>query len=146
VSGPGRSFALRVVRRQAGDAAIVYRRRLSEDGKERHARLAAIGPLAFSAGASLLRDAVRASEPGGRPVAATIAVGPYHPLDDDWGARVACYALVAAGLRDAGRLQRAAASLRHADGTEAAWWLGLMANGARKRAVRALRILTEAVE
>jgi hypothetical protein len=47
------------------------------------------------------------------------------------------------------RLHRAAANLQHADGTEAAWWYGLMAarrtrNG--KRAVRALRILVEAVK
>ncbi len=139
--GEAQSFALRIVRRQQGDAGIVYRRRLTEDGRERLARIGAISPLAFSAGAPLLREAVRSTEGPG----ATLAIGPYHPLDEDWGARVACYALVAAGLRDAGRLQRAAAHLRHADATEAAWWLGLMANGTRKRAVRALRILTEAV-
>lgn len=141
MSERGGSFALRIVRRQAGDAAIVYRRRLTEDGRERHARIAAISPLAFSAATSLLRDAVRAmSSP-----TASLVPGPFHPLDDDWGARVACYAFVAAGLRDASRLQRAASSLRQSDGTEAAWWLSLMANGTRKRAVRALRILTEAV-
>lgn len=135
------SFALRVVRRQEGDAAIVYRRRLTDQGEERLDRIAAISPLAFSAGALLLREAVRAVE----GPTATLAEGPYHPLDADWGARVSCYALIARGLRDASRLHRAATSLKQADGAEAAWWLGLMANGKRTRAVRALRILTEAV-
>ncbi|HRU07020.1 MAG TPA: hypothetical protein P5137_14735 [Candidatus Brocadiia bacterium] len=137
------SFALRVVRRTAGDAAILYRRRLTEAGEERLDRVAPISPLAFSAGAPLLRAAVRETAgPGAR-----LATGPFHPLDADWGARVACYALVASGLRNADRLHRAAANLQHADGAEAAWWLGLMVrpNGARKRAVRALRILLEAV-
>ncbi|HEX7549997.1 MAG TPA: hypothetical protein VF579_05445 [Candidatus Methylomirabilis sp.] len=44
------------------------------------------------------------------------------------------------------RLHRAAASLVHADGTEAAWWLGLMVRPGGKRVVRALRILVEAVK
>jgi hypothetical protein len=43
-------------------------------------------------------------------------------------------------------LHRAAASLQHADGAEAAWWFGLMTNTKGKRAVRALRILVEAVK
>jgi hypothetical protein len=67
-------------------------------------------------------------------------------LDEDWGARVACYALVASGLRNAERLHRASTTLQHADGTEAAWWFGLMTNSKGKRAVRALRILIEAVK
>lgn len=144
------TYALRVVRRRAGGAAVVYRRRLTEKGKERLERIAAIGPLAFSVGAPLLREAVRATamlaaEPRLGP-AARLVQGPFYPLDADWGARVACYALVAAGLRDADRLHRAAVSLQHADGAEAAWWLGLMGSWGRRRAVRALRILTEAVE
>lgn len=52
-------------------------------------------------------------------------------------------------LKDAGGLYRAAANLQHADGTEAAWWLGLMTrlNGQRAvRALRALRIIVEAVK
>jgi hypothetical protein len=72
--------------------------------------------------------------------------GPFYPLDSDGGARVACYSLVARGLRDAGKLHHAAENLKRADGTEAAWWFGLM-NGAKgRRAVRALRILLEAVK
>jgi len=135
-------FALRVVRRKKGDAAILYRRRLTEKGEERLDRIAAISPLAFSAGASLLRGAVRAIEgPSGK-----LTPGPFHPLDEDWGARVACYALVASGIRNVDRLHRAATNLRHADGAEASWWLGLMTNSKGKRAVRALRILTEAVK
>lgn len=135
------SFALRVVRRRSGDAAIVYRRRLTPKGQELFDRVAAISPLAFSAGAGLLRAAARAS--GG--ASARLATGPFHPLDPDWGARIACYALVARGLRSAERLHHASENLRDADGAEAAWWFGLMTNSHRKRAVRALRILVEAV-
>ena len=134
-------FALRVVRRRAGDAAIVYRRRLAKNGEERLDRIGAISPLAFSSGAPLLRAAVRTNE----GPSAKLSTGPFHPLDADWGARVACYALVATGLRNPERLHNAAANLQHADGTEAAWWLGLMARPNGKRPVRALRILTEAV-
>jgi hypothetical protein len=135
------SFALRVVRRRSGDAAILYRRRLGSNGRERLTKISAISPLAFVSGAGLLRAAVRAmAGPGAR-----LAEGPFHPLDGDWGARVACYGLVAAGLRNPDRLHRAAVNLHHADGAEAAWWLGLMARPTGKRAVRALRILVEAV-
>ena len=136
------TYALRVVRRRAGDAGVVYQRRLNEHEEERLDRVAALGPLAFAAARPLLRAAVRAAAgPAGE-----LTPGPFHPLDADWGARVAVYALVAAGLRDANRLQRAAGFIQHLDGAEAAWWLGLMANGIRVRAIRALRILTEAVE
>ncbi len=136
------TYALRVVRRRAGDAAIVYRRRLTPKGQELFDRVAAISPLAFSAGAGLLRAAVRATA----GAATKLTTGPFHPLDPDWGARVACYALVARGLRRADRLHHAAENFRDADGAEAAWWFGLMMNGQRKRAVRALRILVEAVK
>lgn len=135
------SFAMRVVRRRAGDAAILYRRRLTSNGHERLDRVAPISPLAFSSGMPLLRAAVRGQ--AGPP--ARLTTGPFHPLDNDWGARVACYALVASGLRNSDRMHRAAANLQHADGTEAAWWLGLMARPSSKRAIRALRILVEAV-
>lgn len=135
------SFALRVVRRRTGEAAILYRRRLTAKREERLDRIGPISPLAFSAGAPLLRAAVRATGESGK-----LTTGPFHPLDADWGARIACYALVAAGLRNAERLHRAAANLQHADPAEAAWWLGLMARPNGKRAVRALRILVEAVK
>jgi len=135
-------FALRVVRRASGDAAIVYRRRLTERGEERLDRIAAISPLAFSAAARLLREAVKAI---GGPKA-RLATGPFHPLDPDWGARAACYALVTRGLRSADRMYRASENLRHADGVEAAWWFGLITNSKGRRALRALRILTEAVK
>ena len=134
-------FALRVVRRRGGDAAIVYRRVLNAAQRERLTRLVAISPLALSAGAPLLRGAVRANGGNG----ATLRSGRFRPLDADWGARVGCYGLVAAGLRDAERLHQAAENLRHADGAEAAWWLGLMTRPSGERAVRALRILVEAV-
>ena len=136
------SFALRVVRRHTGDAAILYRRSLDASHQERLTRIRSISPLAFSAGDSLLRTAIRASSGSD----AKLTTGPFHPLDADWGARVACYALVGSGLRNAERLHHAAIDLQHADSTEAAWWFGLMENGRRRRVVRALRILVEAVK
>ncbi|MGA9753277.1 MAG: hypothetical protein WBS54_15965 [Acidobacteriota bacterium] len=135
------SFALRVVRRRAGDAAVLYRRRLTDKGDERLDRVGALSPLAFSAGSALLRAAVRAIA-GSH---SKLTTGPFHPLDEDWGARVACYAKIASGLRNADRLHRAAENLRIADPTEAAWWFGLMERPQGKRVVRALRILLEAV-
>lgn len=135
------SFALRVVRRRAGDAAILYRRTLNHRRKERLMRIKSISPLAFTTGLSLLRSAVRAVAGNG----AKLSPGPFHALDPDWGARVACYALVASGLRNAERMTRAAAHLREADATEAAWWFALMTRRDGKRAIRALRVLTEAV-
>jgi hypothetical protein len=134
-------FGLRVVRRRSGDAAIVYRRRLTKRGEERLDRIGSISPLAFSAGASLLRAGVRRIS----GASAVLTYGPYHPLDADWGARIACYSLVAAGLRNPERLHEASINLQHADGTEASWWLGLMQRSNGSRAVRALRILIEAV-
>lgn len=135
------SFALRVVRRRAGDAGVLYRRSLDDKRRERLAKVASLSPLAFVAGSSLLRSAVRATAP-----TAKLTPGPFHPLDPDWGARVACYAIVASGLRNPDRMHRAAANFQRADGAEATWWLGLMGNGRRRRVVRALRILVEAVK
>jgi len=54
--------------------------------------------------------------------------------------------LVAAGLRNADRVHKAAENRRHADPTEAAWWSGLMSGRQGKRAVHALRIFVEAVK
>lgn len=135
------TFALRVVRRRNGDAGIVYRRKLDSRQRERFTRLGAISPLAYTAGTPLLRAAVRAT--AGQ--SAKLSAGPYHALDPDWGARVACYALLSAGLREADRLRKAAENMRNADGAEAAWWLGLMMRPSGRRAIRALRILAEAV-
>jgi hypothetical protein len=136
------TFALRVVRRRTGTAGVVYRRSVDEQHRERFTRVAFISPLTFSAGARLLRAGVRAI--AGNDGALT--EGPYHPLDEDWGPRVACFALVAAGLRDAEKLHRAARNIQEADGVEAAWWLGLLTSRRKVRAIRALRILVEAVQ
>jgi hypothetical protein len=133
-------FALRFVHRRGGLAAILYRRRVNVKHEERLDRVAALGPLATTAGTALLRAALRGSGSGTK-----LAPGPFAPLDADWGARVSCYALVARGLRNVGRLSSAAQHLRTADAAEAAWWFGLMQDGRRTRAVRALRIITEAV-
>jgi len=135
-------YALRVVQRNAGKAGVLYRRSLDAKQQERLSRIAPLSPLAFAAGAPLLRAAVRAT----LGPAAKLDPGPFVPLDTDWGARVACYALVAAGLRNATRLSKAVSHLQDADANEAAWWFGLMSGSGRKRAIRALRILVEAVK
>jgi len=136
------SFALRVVRRRTGDAAILYRRTLNKRQEERLTRVGPISPLAFTAGTPLLRAAVRKSS---GLQSAKLNPGPFLPLDEDWGARVACYTLVGMGLRNPDRLHKAAANLQQADATEAAWWFGLMGGNQRMRAIRAMRILVEAV-
>lgn len=141
------SFALRVVRRRTGLAAILYRRRLTPAGQERLDRVAAISSLAFAAGMGLLRQAVRCN---GDPSRKHLQEGPFYPLDTDWGPRVACFSLCAQGLRNAARLSKCADQVFHADPNEAAWWFGLMTGGVltkiNRRVVRALRILTEAVK
>jgi hypothetical protein len=136
-------FALRVVRRRGGDAGIIYRRTLTGRRVERLTRIRAISPLAFAAAMPLLRAAVRGS---GGSAGVRLSTGPYHPLDADWGARVACYALVASGLRDGSRMARAAGQLKDADAVEAAWWFAAMTRRDGRRAVRALRILTGATK
>jgi hypothetical protein len=148
-------FALRVVQRSTGRAAIVYRRQGDAQWRDRLHRIAALSPLAFTAGALLLRDAVVHSASangdsrngrGRNDPLRVLTTGAFHPLSADWGARVACFALVSTGLRDGERLLRAASHFRAAAGTEAAWWLGLVKADDSGRALRALRILTEAVE
>jgi len=141
-------FALRVVQRKDGRAAIVYRRQADSKGRDRLQRVAALNPLAFTAATPMLRQAIVAGTDGepSKPANDQLTPGPFRPLDSDWGARVACYALVTAGLRDGERMLRAAQHLRHADPDQAAWWLGLLTQGSGVRALRALRILTEAVQ
>ncbi len=136
-------FALRVVDRAGGRAAIVYRRVVSGDKNDRLTAIGSIGPVQFTAGEPLLRLAIGQCA-SGKAKQLRLEPGPFIPLDADWGARVACYALLGAGLRDGTRLARAAGALRHASGPEAAWWLGRMQDDRETRAVRALRILTEA--
>jgi len=136
-------FALRVVRRRGGDAGIIYRRTLTAKRLERLTRIRAISPLAFAAAMPLLRAAVRGS---GGSSGVRLATGPYYPLDADWGARVACYAMVASGLRNGSRMARAAGQLKESDAAEAWWWLGAMSRRDGRRAIRALRILTEATK
>ena len=134
-------FALRVVKRREGLACVIYRRRVNDRMAERFDRVAALSPLALTAAAGLLRAAVKAC---GGP--AKLEPGPYSPLDADWGARVAGFAIVAKGLRNARRLSKSAEHFRAADATEAASWFGRMQDGRGRRWVRALRIITEAVE
>lgn len=153
-------FAIRVVNRSTGRAAIIYRRKPDSRGRDRLQKLVSLSTLAFTAGASLLRDAVSKSviqmpasrrrrsreqkneEP--RRVTA-LSPGELYPLDADWGARVACFGLLASGLRNAENLMKSAGHFRNADPLEAAWWLGMLTRDDNLRALRALRILTEAV-
>ena len=174
-------FALRVVQRRGGRAAILYRRQADPAGRDRLQRVAALSPLAYSAGQSLLQEGLRDSaaslqpsasptpaqattsnpsglSPSGRslkpqtpnPQPATrssaLAPGLFLPLDATWGARLACFALLAAGLRDGVRLLRAAERVRQSDPAQAAWWLGLLLRDESGRTLRAFRILTEAVQ
>jgi len=135
-------YALRLVKRNEGTAAILYRREALGNGKaDRLHRIGALSPMAYLAATPLIREGVRAAEgPKVQP-----QVGPCHALNDDWGARIACYSYISMGLRDLERLQVAASHLARADGTEAAWWFGLLKGGMGARAVRAVRILVEAV-
>lgn len=147
-------FALRVVQRKDGKAGIVYQRRSDDKGRDRLQRVAALSPLAFTAATPFLRDAISKSQfPGSSSKTAVreskiveLTTGPYHPLDSDWGARVACSGIISAGLRDGERLLRAVSHIRNADPNEAAWWLGMLTQDDSIRAIRALRILTEAVK
>jgi hypothetical protein len=134
-------FAVRVVQRSGGLAAIVYRRRVNDRMEERFDRVAALSPVAFTAAGGLVRAAVKAA---GGP--AKLAPGPFQPLDEDWGVRLAGFAIVARGLRDTRRLPKAAEHFRSADAAEAAAWFGRMQDGRGVRWVRALRIVTEAVK
>ena len=59
-----------------------------------------------------------------------LETGSFHPLDADWGAR----------------LMLAANQVHHADPDQMAWWLGLLSREDNVRPLRALRILTEAVQ
>lgn len=141
-------FALRVTQRKSGLAAIVYRRQADSRGRDRLQRLGDVPPLAYQAALPLLRQAVRASrlaEPGRNGNEPDLAPGPYLPLDAQWGVRVACYAIITTRLYDGERMMLAAEHLRHADPDLLAWWLGLLLQRDNSRALRALRILTEAV-
>lgn len=143
-------YALRLVGRKGGRAAVVYRRQADSQGRDRLQRVAALSPLAFQAGLPLLREAVRRSAPveaaQGNGQGQLLTPGPFKPLDATWGPRVACLSLVCAGLRDVERMALAAEHLRRLDASLAAWWLGRMMQGEGLRALRALRILLEAVQ
>ena len=144
-------YGLRVIQRKGGLAAIIYRRQADPEGRDRLQRIGALNPLAYSAALPMLRQAAKAvgaihgpERSSGTPL--PLRPGPYYPLDEAWGPRVACFALIVAGLRDGERMMRAAEALRHADANMAAWWLGLLLQEDNVRAIRALRILTEAVQ
>ena len=133
-------FALRLVMRKTGMAGIVYRRQLDEKGRDRLKRIGAISPLAFTASVPLLRDVLGLK--GNRK----FRTGPFYPLGKDEGAKVACFALLAHRISDADRLFKASLNIRNADSTEVAWWLGRITRDHGIRALRALRILLEAVK
>lgn len=139
-------FAVRIVQRRTGRAAIIYRRLADPQGRDRLQRVGALAPLAFSAALGMLQEGIAQASPhanGARN--ALLPPGLYLPLDAIWGARLGCFAILASGLRDGARLLRAAQHMREADAAQAAWWLGLLRQKDSTRALRALRILTEAV-
>ena len=143
------SFALRVVQRNGGKAAIVYRRYADEAGRDRLQRVGALHPLAYRAAQPMLREAVWDAE--GKdglmpPADDVLTTGAYHSMGTDWGTRIACFAIISKRLRNGERLLRAADQLRQADPDQAAWWFGLLTQEDNDRPLRALRILTEAVE
>jgi len=89
---------------------------------------------------------VRGRGKGAGPAKAwPLPVGPFRAVSAEWGARVALFALVARGLRDASRLPLAARHVAEMSGTDAAWWVGLATGPRADRGLRALRILTDAV-
>lgn len=134
-------FALRVTRRSGGLAGVVYRRSSGKNGYDHLHRIAGLSAVAFSAGRLLLEKGNLAVN-GSRK----LQPGPFMPLDADWGARIACYALLAAGLRNPERMLTASQHFMQADGAEAAWWLGRLTRAEDSRTIRSLRILVEAVE
>lgn len=134
-------FALRVTRRSEGLAGVVYRRSSGKNGYDHLHRIAGISPAAFSAGRMLLEKANLALN-GTRK----LEPGPFVPLNEDWGSRIGCYAIVTSGLRHPEKMLHAAQHFLNADGAEAAWWLGTLTRTEDSRPMRALRILTEATE
>ncbi len=142
-------FALRITQRKEGLAAIIYRRQADPQGRDRLQRLGDLPPLAYRAALPLLRQAIDAAkqrDASANGKGADLVPGPYKPLDAQWGVRVACYALITARLRDGERMLLAAEHLRQAEPDQLAWWLGLLLQRDNVRALRALRILTEAVQ
>ena len=132
-------FALRVTRRSEGLAGVVYRRSSGKNGHDHLHRIAGLSPAAFSAGKLLLEKANLAVN-GTRQ----LEPGPFVPLNEDWGSRICCYAIVTSGLRHPEKMLRTAQHFLNADGAEAAWWLGTLTRAEDSRPMRALRILTEA--
>ena len=101
---------------------------------------------AYASSAALIRQAAKEGQPKAQKgTRYSLKPGPFYRLDSDWGARVACYAMVASGLRNTDRLHKDASHLQAAEPGEAAWWFGLLRNGRLNRTRRALRILLEAV-
>jgi hypothetical protein len=136
------NYALRIVQRKEGQAAVVYRRILDAQKRNRLVRVAAISVSGFTAGRTLLMNAVKAVDNSVR----RLKSGPFYPIDDLWGPKIACYSLISSGLTDIDKLHRASENLRHSDDAEASWWLGIITRGDKSRGIRALRILVEAVE
>jgi len=150
-------YAIRITVRREGETVLVYRRAPDASRRDRLQRIATIGPLARTVADGMLRRAAEGTEEpdaqAGRRRRKVIppddswplAVGKYHPMRAEWGARLACLAIVSKGVRDHDRLAIAAGRITGLSGTDAAWWVGLLTGPGAERAARALRILTEAV-
>lgn len=132
-------FTIRLMRRREGMVGHIYQRQLDTQGRFRLQRIGALNPLALRAASSMLRQALPHTKQD-------LKTGKHYPLSEVWGARLACYALLSAGLRSVERLERAAWHMERADPIEAAYWLGRLQHAPDSRPLRALRILVEAVD
>ena len=140
------AFAVKVFKRKEGLGAIVYRWQASDQGEDHLTPVASLTPIAYQAALSLLREAVRESADEGDKATVSLTPGQYLQVDSTWGPRLATAALVCTGLRDIERMAVACGHLRHMNGGIAAWWLGRLLWRDNGRALRALRILVEAVQ
>ena len=134
------NFALRVVQRKNGTAGHIYQRKPDANGRNRLQRVASLSSLAFSAGLSLLKESANLN------ANSNLESGPFYPISDEQGAKVACYAIISSGLTNVERLIRSATNFRQADPNEASWWFGRLLRDSESRTLRALRILSEAVK
>ncbi len=146
-------FQIRINIGTGGLIATLYRRETDpKDGEVKPMRVCTINALAYTAGKPLVRDAITAGKAlwivrrKWAAVAESPRVGQAYSICSDWGPRIGCFGLVAAGLKDGDRLSYATSYFSRMDSAEAAWWFGMLLVDRSDRAVRALRILSGAVE
>lgn len=146
-------FRIRINIGTGGLIATLYRRETDpKDGEVKPMRVCTINALAYTAGKPLVRDAITAGKAlwvvrGKRgAIAESPRAGQTYSICSDWGPRIGCYGLLATGLGDGDRLYYASSYFSRMDSAEAAWWFGALLSDRSDRTVRALRILSGAVE